>query len=111
MRATATSSILEARLLEVLMGELAPCDLGKGIEVVHDVEAVEIEMDCDVEDEASDDIACTMKFAREPSDELGTHQFARFSAPYERIELAIEPRAFVRATIEEAKTLMRSRRS
>jgi hypothetical protein len=54
---------LEARLAEVLMWALFPCDLGDGIEVVHEVEQIEIEMDCDVEDDPA------------------------YSAPYERIEL------------------------
>jgi hypothetical protein len=115
MKMARSSPILETRLLELLMAELAPCDLGKGIEVVHDVEAVEIEMDCDIEvdDEVADDVACTMRFARQPNagDDLGTHQYVRYSAPYERIELAVDPSAFVRATIEEAKTLLRDRRS
>lgn len=29
-----------------------PCDLGDGIEVVHDVETIEVEMECDVDDHA-----------------------------------------------------------
>jgi len=92
------------------MAQLAPCDLGDGIEVVHDVEdAVEIEMECDVDEEELEDVAATMRFARLPNDDLGTHQFVRYSAPYDRIELAVEPHAFVRATIEEAKLLLRSR--
>ena len=111
MKMARSSPILETRLLELLMAELAPCDLGKGIEVVHDVETVEIELDCDVDDEVVDDVACTMRFAREPNDELGTHQYVRYSAPYERIELVVDANAFVRATIEEAKTLLRTRRS
>ncbi|HEY5944851.1 MAG TPA: hypothetical protein VIV40_05140, partial [Kofleriaceae bacterium] len=40
-------------IAEVLLGQLAPpCDLGDGIEVVHDVVDVEIEMDCDLDDDA-----------------------------------------------------------
>lgn len=81
---------LEARLTEVLMGALAPCDLGDGIEVVHDVEAVEIEMDCELD-------------ADEPADDLETSMFVRHSAPYERIELQLDANAFIRATIEEAR--------
>jgi hypothetical protein len=110
--ATRSTSSLETTLMDVLMAELAPCDLGKGIEVIHDVEAVEIEMDCEIEidDDGPDDIASTMRFARPPEELGNTHQYARYSAPYERIELAIDPQAYVRATIEEAKTLLRSRK-
>jgi hypothetical protein len=86
---------LETRLAEIAMNALAPCDLGDGIEVVHDVETVEIEMDCDLEIELA-------------PDEVLTHQFVRFSAPYERIELQFDTDAFRRATIEEARRLMRS---
>lgn len=35
------------------MRDLVPCDLGDGIEVIHDVELIEVEMECDVEDEAA----------------------------------------------------------
>jgi len=45
-------SVLETRLVEMTMRDLFPCDLGDGIEVVHDVEMIEIEMDCDVDDDA-----------------------------------------------------------
>lgn len=84
------ASKLEARLTEVLMGALAPCDLGDGIEVVHDVEAVEIEMDCDLDGDP-------------PADDIETSMFVRHSAPYERIELQLDANAFLRATIEEAR--------
>lgn len=40
------------RPAEALIGALLPCDLGDGIEVVHDVEELEIEMDCDLDDDA-----------------------------------------------------------
>jgi hypothetical protein len=97
-------NMLENRLLEVLMGALSPCDLGDGIEVVHDVEAVEIEMDCVVDDdEPIEQLGNTTKFARE---EIGTHRFVRYSAPYDRIEIQLDANAFVRATIEEAKSLL-----
>jgi hypothetical protein len=107
----ASGQSLASRLAEVVMAQLAPCDLGDSIEVVHDVEdAVEIEMECDLDEEPEpEDVACTLRFARLPNDEVGTHQFVRYSAPYDRIELAVEPNAFVRATIEEAKSLLRSR--
>ena len=82
---------LETRLAEVLMSALAPCDLGDGVEVVHDVETMEVELECALEEEVDD--------------ELGTHQFVRFSAPYERIEANFDAGAFRRATIEEAKRL------
>lgn len=100
-------------LAEVLMADLAHCDLGDGIEVVHDVEAVEVEMDCDVAMDAIDEDADdTIRFAHPEFDldpDAGTHQYARMSAPYERIELWVDPQAYVRATIEEAKELMRAR--
>ena len=106
---------LEARLAEVLMSALAPCDLGDGIEVVHDVEAIEVEMECALDDEAPVDLADaaidlgnTTKFTR--AEEVGTHVFVRHSAPYERIEIEIDASAFRRATIEEAKRLQRIRR-
>jgi hypothetical protein len=106
MLAYATSSRLESRLAELMMGDLAPCDLGDGIEVIHDVEAVEIEMDCALEDdETPDDLGNTIKFARE--DDIGTHGFVRHSAPYERIEIQLDAGAYRRATIEEARKLKR----
>src|SRR5512135_1842799 len=50
-----TESALETRLAEALMSALYPCDLGDGIEVLHDVEEqIEIEMDCDLGDDAWD---------------------------------------------------------
>ena len=58
--------VLETRLAEVLMGALFPCDLGDGIEVVHDVEMIELEMECDLGEDAWD------------------------STPYEKIELIFE---------------------
>jgi hypothetical protein len=144
------AALLETRLTEVLMSALAPCDLGDGIEVVHDVESVEVEMECAVDDDALDDhdasnttkmecavdddpvdeagsttkmesavadealddhdVINTTKFARElVGDELGTCQFVRYSAPYERIEIQLDANAFVRATIEEAKSIQRRR--
>jgi hypothetical protein len=111
----AAKSSLEVRLAELVMTQLAPCDLGDGIEVVHDVEALEIEMDCDlagvaaIDRDVSADDAGTHQFVR--TDDLGTHQFVRFSAPYERIELQVDANAFLRATIEEAREMMRSRNS
>ena len=147
MTAGATAK-LETRLTEVLMGALAPCDLGDGIEVVHDVEdAVEVEMECAVDDEddepapsdtvkmacahdenapseavglirdllaelsrvadpvQEEELGFTTRFVRESE---GTNQFVRFSAPYERIEIQLDPSAFRRATIEEAKTFRSS---
>lgn len=74
------------------MGALSPCDLGDGIEVVHDVETIEIEMDCDLADPPI-------------ADDAGTHQFVRYSAPYERIEIQLDRGAFLRATIEDARRL------
>jgi hypothetical protein len=68
-----TESVLETRLAEALMHALFPCDLGDGIEVVHDVEQIEIEMDCDLDDDAW------------------------FSAPYEKIEIIVEPIAVFQA--------------
>jgi hypothetical protein len=62
-----TESALEARLAEAWMSALFPCDLGDGIEVIHDVEQIEIEMDCDLDDDAW------------------------YSTPYEKIELQLEP--------------------
>lgn len=107
MLATCT---LENRLAELMMAQLAPCDLGDGIEVVHDVEDIEIELECDLGDAAQDDAADrTLELSREAiealdaiADEAGTHEFVRFSAPYERIELELDSRSFLRATIEDA---------
>lgn len=101
---------LESRLAEVLMSALSPCDLGDGIEVVHDVETLEVELECMVDDDArepaADDTLVDIVLVDE---ELGTHQFVRFSAPYERIEVQIDESAFRRATIEEAKRHWRNR--
>ena len=106
--APASAATLESRLAELQMRALDPCDLGEAIEVVHDVEAVEIEMECSLDDDDADeaddeDAGSTIKFTRELIDELGTHQFVRHSAPYERIEIQLDANAFLRATIEEAK--------
>jgi hypothetical protein len=111
---------LEDRIAEVAMAALAPCDLGDGIEVVHDVEKLEIEMDCDVADVPLldelaktvehvrlEELASTLQFARQ--DELAsTMEFARFSAPYERIELQLDAGAYRRATIEDARRMLRA---
>jgi hypothetical protein len=81
--------LLESRIAETVMAALMPCDLGDGIEVIHDVETLEITMDCDL---------------RAPEEEdLCTQQFVRFSAPYERIELQLDPGGFRRAAIEDAR--------
>ena len=112
-------SNLQTRLAELMMAQLDPCDLGDGIEVVHDVEDhIEISMECDLD--GDDDPARadqTLELTRDAiealeaiaaeaiADEVGTREFVRFSAPYERIEIQFEPRAFVRATIEDAKAL------
>jgi hypothetical protein len=61
-------SALDTRIAEALMLAFFPCDLGDGIEVIHDVEEVEIEMDCDLDDDG-------------------------YSAPYETIELVCEAAA------------------
>ncbi len=58
--------LLEARLTDALMSALFPCDLGDGIEVLHDVEDIEIELECDLGDDAWD------------------------STPYEKIEIHFE---------------------
>jgi hypothetical protein len=118
MRTASASAALEYRLAEMMMSVLAPCDLGDGIEVIHDVEVVEIEMECsldDAEDDGAPDAADTLpehpvfdelvllattQFVRE---DIGTHQFVRESAPYERIELQLDPGAFRRAIIEDAR--------
>jgi hypothetical protein len=121
---------LEDRIAELAMAALAPCDLGDGIEVVHDVEKLEIEMDCDIADAPSvealastmqlhDEVASTMQFLRQDElastlqfarqDELAsTVEFARFSAPYERIELQLDASAYRRATIEDARRMLRA---
>jgi hypothetical protein len=62
-------SPLQTRIAEVVMSALFPCDLGDGIEVVHDVEVLEIEMVCDLDDDSW------------------------YSAPYERIEIQLDPAA------------------
>jgi hypothetical protein len=87
---------LESRIAEVLMGALSPCDLGDSIEVVHDVETIEIEMDCDLADPPV-------------AEDVGTQQFVRFSAPYERIEIQLDRGAFMRATIEDAQRLIQGK--
>jgi hypothetical protein len=96
------SLTLETRLAEFLMSQLDPCDLGDGIEVVHEVESLEVEMDCDLGDEQPAlvghcDADQTLDLTREAvealeaiAEEAGTLEFARFSAPYERIELSIQ---------------------
>jgi hypothetical protein len=114
---------LEVRLAELVMHQLAPCDLGDGIEVVHDVERLEIEMECDLGDDAPVDDAClreasdpdkTLELDREAIEALvendRTHELVRFSAPYERIEIELDAKAFLRATIEEAKSVSAARR-
>jgi len=113
MHAQLAHSRLETLLAEVLLADLVgPCDLGDGIEVVHDVEDdLQIEMDCDLDDHAADFVPGAddvfSKLARalcsSDEDELGTVEFVRYSAPYERIELQAESHAFVRPTIEEPK--------
>lgn len=116
---------LENRLAELLLSALNPCDLGLEVEVVHDVEDVEIEMDCSVDDDDDDEpdagdtlvdhpafdepLLATTQFVR--VEDLGTHQFVRESAPYERIEIQLDPGSFRRATIEEARARSPSRRS
>ena len=62
------STRLEIRLAEVLLATLDPCDLGDGIEVVHDVEDdLEVEMDCDLEDDGRDAAgAVQFMFAAQP---------------------------------------------
>jgi hypothetical protein len=100
---------LQARLAEMLMSALAPCVLGGDIEVVHDVESLEIEMECTLDEDEDEDSpdAPTKHFARE---DVGTHQFVRFSAPYERIEIQLDGRSFIRATIEDARQRSRALR-
>ena len=107
-------SRLESRLDELLMAQLDPCDLGDGIEVIHDVELLEVELECDLGDDGPlavhADADRTVELTREALDALdaiaedaGTQEFVRLSAPYERIELQIDPTAFLRATIEESR--------
>jgi len=74
-----TRSALEIRLAELPMRDFFPCDLGDDIEVIHDVELVEIEMDCDDLD-------------------------LDFSAPYESIEIE-HPPAVIAAAVEERAVL------
>lgn len=116
---------LKTRLAELLMDQLAPCDLGHGIEVIHDVDSLEVEMECDLSDDTpvedpraheASDAAQTLELTREAIDviveDVGTHEFVRFSAPYERIEIQLDAKAFLHATIEEAKAVsaLRARR-
>src|SRR4051794_25089738 len=85
-----TAPHLQTRLAELMMSQLLPCDLGDGIEVLHEVEAIEVELECDVDDHPAievTDITERMERIWFESDDLGTHQFVRQSAPYERIEL------------------------
>jgi hypothetical protein len=91
------TTALESRIAEVMMSALMPCDLGDGVEVVHEVETLEIELDCRMDDEA-DELASTASFER-------------LSAPYERIEIQLDANAFIRATIEEAARASRFRQS
>ncbi len=163
LRARPTSTIgLQTRIAELELSVLFPCDLGDGIEVVHDVEAIEVELDCSLDDTRDDDAeveiepghtdldlrvalglhvdgepesepdsetdhldaliaaqvalnvepqdAHTKPFVRDPDtrqfvrETESTHQFVRESAPYERIEIQLDHAAFLRATIEDAKT-------
>jgi len=116
------SSRLESRLAELLLAQLDPCDLGDGIEVVHDVESLEVELECDLGDDEPAAVEAlghgeadqTLELSREAiealeaiAEEAGTREFLRFSAPYERIELQIEPTAFLRATIEDSRGVSR----
>jgi hypothetical protein len=59
LRARPTSpNGLQTRIAELELSVLFPCDLGDGIEVVHDVEeAIEVELDCSVDDTRDDDDA------------------------------------------------------
>jgi len=77
------------------MRDLAPCDLGEGLEVLHDVEAVEVEMDCDLGEDAPADAGEAKGWfdelwldakKRQPS-EIGLRAYLE-SAPYARIEIA-----------------------
>jgi hypothetical protein len=129
----AAPQVLANRLAELLMSQLLPCDLGDGIEVVHDVEAIEVEMDCDLADpseqfarvepaEPTEPLAApepdpgdTVVMLKTWFDEIevgedaGTHQFIKLSAPYERIEIEIDANAYRRATIADARKLTRAR--
>lgn len=91
---------LELLLADLLMRDAFPCDLGDGIEVIHEVETLEIEMDCDLDDEPH-------RWFDEAFASSITHPFVRESAPYERIEIQLDKKAFLHATIEEARTLSR----
>jgi hypothetical protein len=73
---------LETMIAELMMRELDPCDLGNGIEVIHEVEAVEIEMDCDLEEDSPG-----RWFDEEFARNIKAHRFLLESAPYERIEI------------------------
>lgn len=75
-----TESTLESRLVEVAMRALFPCDLGDGIEVVHDVEVIQVEMDCDLDDLERSPLRDTLRFAlyEPPSAELATVPYPRF---------------------------------
>jgi len=108
--------VLETRLAELLMSQLLPCDLGDGIEVVHDVEAIEVEMECDLSDELPPepgDTEVMLKYwfesevAAADAEDAGTREFVRFSAPYERIEIEIDANAYRRSTIAHARKLTR----
>jgi hypothetical protein len=109
---------LAAKIDEVMMSALMPCDLGDGIEVVHDVESVEVELECALDDDDEDgdegtaDKTLEMEMFHDLHDEDpdGTTPFLRMTAPYERIEIEIDESGFRRATIEEAKRALRSAR-
>lgn len=117
------------------MTDLVRCDLGDGVEVIHDVESIEVEMECDVDDalpafsehtesllkiwlESHDETERVQRHWFEPepevvtsrftrTEDIGTHPFVRYSAPYERIEIQLDTSTFRLATIEEAKALAR----
>lgn len=93
-----SSAALEARLAEVVMRDLFPCDLGDATEVVHAIEVFEIEMECDVEhseayetlelvwpDCERSPICDTLPFAPyeppEVAEDLATSRFARVLDP------------------------------
>jgi len=83
---------LETVIAELMMRELDPCDLGTGIEVIHEVEAIEIEMDCDLDEDSphrwfDEEFARTIKLANETIG-YATHRLLYESTPYERIEIA-----------------------
>jgi hypothetical protein len=113
----ATTRQLETRLAELLMSQLLPCDLGDGIEVLHDVESIEVEMECDLDDPVDPSAGDTEVMLKQwfdyevatldAAEEAGTHQFVRHSAPYERIEIQIDANAFRRATIEDVRAFSR----